>query len=118
MIDTDRFKLLGTYRTPRVRVGRVLACEARDCDVVVTGSSVEMTSRQSTAPLGKSCVCVSVSRVYRVAAAEYWSATGWTSWKWVICSGAMYVGLPPISPWNVAPLIRDFSYARASPKSA
>jgi hypothetical protein len=39
MTDADRFKLLGTYRTPRVRIGRVLACEARDCDVVVTGYS-------------------------------------------------------------------------------
>src|SRR4051812_21822769 len=37
MNDADRFKLLGTYRTPRVRVGSVLACEARDCDVIVTG---------------------------------------------------------------------------------
>jgi hypothetical protein len=39
MTDADRFRLLGTYRTPRVRVGRVLACEARDCDVIVTGYS-------------------------------------------------------------------------------
>jgi hypothetical protein len=37
MRDADRFKLLGTYRTPRVRLGRVLSCEARDCDVVVSG---------------------------------------------------------------------------------
>jgi transposase-like protein len=35
----DRFRLLGTYSTPRVRVGRVLTCEARDCDVIVTGFS-------------------------------------------------------------------------------
>ena len=39
MKDADRFKLLGTYRTPRVRVGRRLTCEVRDCDVVVTGYS-------------------------------------------------------------------------------
>lgn len=37
MTDADRFRLLGTYRTPRVRVGAVLTCEARDCDVIVTG---------------------------------------------------------------------------------
>jgi hypothetical protein len=37
MRDTDRFRLSGTYRTPRVRVGRVLSCEARDCDMIVTG---------------------------------------------------------------------------------
>jgi hypothetical protein len=39
MIDADRYRLLGTYRTPRVRVGRLLTCEARDCDVTVTGYS-------------------------------------------------------------------------------
>lgn len=37
MREADRFKLLGTYRTPRVRIGAVLSCEARDCDVVVVG---------------------------------------------------------------------------------
>jgi hypothetical protein len=37
MTDADRFDLLGKYTTPRVRVGRVLACEYRDRDVVVTG---------------------------------------------------------------------------------
>jgi hypothetical protein len=38
--DDDRFKLLyGPYRTPRVRVGEVLSCEYRDCDVIVTGFS-------------------------------------------------------------------------------
>jgi len=37
MRDADRFRLLGTYHTPRVRVRRVLSCEARDCDVIVSG---------------------------------------------------------------------------------
>jgi NUMOD3 motif len=37
MKDVDRFKLLGRYRTPRVRAGNVLSCEFRDCDVIVTG---------------------------------------------------------------------------------
>jgi len=36
MNDFERFKLLGTYKTPRVRIGTVLTCEARDCDVIVT----------------------------------------------------------------------------------
>ena len=36
MKAADRFKLLGTYSTPRVRVGRVLTCEAHDRDVIVT----------------------------------------------------------------------------------
>src|SRR5215212_3668539 len=49
MRDADRFRLLGTYRTPRVRVGRVLTCEARDCDVIVTGYS----SARIPWPLGR-----------------------------------------------------------------
>jgi hypothetical protein len=36
MTDRESFKLLGTYQTPRVRIGRVPACEARDCDAMVT----------------------------------------------------------------------------------
>jgi hypothetical protein len=39
MRDADRFKLLGTYRTPRLRVGAVLSCELRDADVIVVGYS-------------------------------------------------------------------------------
>jgi transposase-like protein len=39
MRDADRFKLLGTYTTPRVRIGERLTCEARDCDVIVVGYS-------------------------------------------------------------------------------
>jgi hypothetical protein len=35
--DADRFKLLGTYKTPRVRLGTVLSDEVRDGDVVVSG---------------------------------------------------------------------------------
>jgi hypothetical protein len=36
MKAAGRYRLLGTYRTPKVRVGTVLSCEARDCDVIVT----------------------------------------------------------------------------------
>jgi hypothetical protein len=37
MTDAERFKLLGTYKTPRVRIGTRLTCEA--CDVIVVGYS-------------------------------------------------------------------------------
>jgi len=37
MTDHDRIRLLGTYRTPRIRIGTVLTCEFRDCDVIVVG---------------------------------------------------------------------------------
>jgi hypothetical protein len=39
MRDADRFKLLGSYRTPRVRLGTVLSDEVRDDDVIVVGYS-------------------------------------------------------------------------------
>lgn len=39
MTDRERYKLLATYSTPRVRIGRVLSCESRDCDVIVVGYS-------------------------------------------------------------------------------
>jgi hypothetical protein len=39
MKDSDRFRLLGTYRTPRVKLGRILSCEYRDDDVIVVGYS-------------------------------------------------------------------------------
>jgi hypothetical protein len=35
----DRYRLRGTYRAPRVRVGSVLTCQVRGCLVVVTGFS-------------------------------------------------------------------------------
>jgi hypothetical protein len=37
VIDRDRFRLLGTYLTPRVRMGTLLSCEARDCEGIVVG---------------------------------------------------------------------------------
>ena len=39
MTDADPFRLLGSYKTPKVRTGLVLICEARDCDVIVVGYS-------------------------------------------------------------------------------
>ena len=40
MTDDDRRRLrFGPYRTPLVRIGRTLTCEARDADVLVVGYS-------------------------------------------------------------------------------
>lgn len=47
MKDADRFRLLRTYRTPRICIGTVLSCEARDDDVMVVGYSDARTPRQS-----------------------------------------------------------------------
>jgi hypothetical protein len=40
MTDSDRFRLLGSYRTPRFRLGQLVADEANDRDVVIVGLSV------------------------------------------------------------------------------
>jgi hypothetical protein len=37
---SDRFELLGTYRTAKVRISSVLSCEFRDDDVIVVGYTV------------------------------------------------------------------------------
>ncbi|HEX3150425.1 MAG TPA: hypothetical protein VHR66_20270 [Gemmataceae bacterium] len=37
--QADRSSLVGNHTTPRVRIGRRLTCEARDCDVIGTGYS-------------------------------------------------------------------------------
>jgi hypothetical protein len=37
MRDADRYRLMGTYRTPGVRLKAVLSCEHKDRDVVVVG---------------------------------------------------------------------------------
>ena len=47
MDDAERFRLLGKYRTPRFRLGRVVMCEVRG-EVVITG----MTDARIPWPLG------------------------------------------------------------------
>jgi hypothetical protein len=46
----DRFHLLGTYTTPRGRIGHGLTCAARDCDLMV----VDYVSGHIPWPLGPS----------------------------------------------------------------
>ena len=44
MDDADRFRLLGTYRTPRFRIGRTVFCEVRGA-MVITGRDPKPTER-------------------------------------------------------------------------
>jgi hypothetical protein len=48
MDDSERFRLLGKYRTPRFRIGRKVFCEVRD--MTITG----MTDAPIPWPMGKS----------------------------------------------------------------
>jgi hypothetical protein len=48
MDDADRFRLIGTYRTPRFRIGQRVRCLVRG-EVIITG----MTDTPITWPIGK-----------------------------------------------------------------
>ena len=44
MEETERFRLLGKYRTPRFRIGRTVFCEVRGA-MVITGRDPKPTER-------------------------------------------------------------------------
>lgn len=48
MHDAERFRLLGKYRTPRLRIGRTVVCEVRG-EMVISG----MTDAPIPWPVGK-----------------------------------------------------------------
>jgi hypothetical protein len=48
MEDSERFRLLGKYRTPRFRIGRTVFCEVRG-EMVITA----MTDAPIPGPVGK-----------------------------------------------------------------
>src|SRR5262249_53558701 len=90
MNDADRFRLLGRYHTPRVRIGTVLSCEARDCDVVVVGYSGgripwPIGRRKGSGSLGL-IVFGGLAKAVRRESAQavgHWWGTGRSSvWRW------------------------------------
>src|SRR5690349_15072022 len=92
MRDADRFRLLGTYTTPRVRVRAVLACEARDCDVVA--SAIGYTDARIPWPVGRRkgapargpILYGDLARAVRTesnqAVCHWFGVTPWTVSKW------------------------------------
>jgi hypothetical protein len=91
MTDADRSTLRRTYRTPRVRVGAVLFCEARGRDMIVTG----MTAAPVRWPVGRTrgepgwpapIVCgglaAAVRREAAQAVARAWGVSRQTVSKW------------------------------------
>jgi hypothetical protein len=91
MTDPDRYQLLGTYRTPRVRHGRRLTCEARGPVVVIgltdaplpwpvcrgIGRSSGRTSLVVTGGLAEA-----VRRESAQAVAHWWGVSVVTVSKW------------------------------------
>jgi hypothetical protein len=87
----DRFRLLfGPYRTPRVGIGRVLTCEARDDDVIVTGYSDGRISWPVGRRRGKGASTLvvygrladAIRRESNQAVAYWWGVTPQTVTKW------------------------------------
>jgi hypothetical protein len=90
LTDADRFRLLGTYRTPRVRLGEILSCESRDCDVIVVG----YTDGRIPWPLGRrpgfgapglilfGALADAVRRESNQAVGYWWGATEKVVTKW------------------------------------
>ena len=99
MHDADRYKLLGTYRTPRVRV--VLSCEARDCDVIVTGYSDaripwplgRQRGRSARALVVYGGLAEAVRRESNVAVCHWFGITPQTVSKW-----RKALGVEPANP--------------------
>src|SRR5262245_47938132 len=87
MNDADRFRLLGTYRTPRFRYGRPVVCEVRG-EVTVCG----LSAGPIPWPVGKrgrakalivySGLARAVRRESELAVARWWGVTPQTVWKW------------------------------------
>lgn len=90
MKDSERFRLIGTYKPLRVKIGTVLSCEFRDCDVVVTGYS----DGKITWPIGSAkgiraktlVICGDLAEAIRKesnqAVCYWWGVTPQTVTKW------------------------------------
>jgi hypothetical protein len=88
MDDADRFRLLGTYRTPRFRIGQRVRCLVRG-EVIITG----MTEAPIPWPLAKGGrgrhslvvykgLARAVHRESEQAICQWWGVRTTTVWKW------------------------------------
>ncbi len=87
MHPADRFRLLGTYRTPRFRYGRTVRCAVRgEVEVVSLHEApipwpVGQRGRAKSLVVYKDLACA-VRRESEVAVAHQWGVTGQTVGKW------------------------------------
>jgi hypothetical protein len=88
MDDTERFRSLGRYRTPRFRYGRKVLCEVRG-EVAITG----MTDAPIPWPIGKrgrgrhslvvsKGLAKAIRRESEQAICRWWGVCPTTVWKW------------------------------------
>jgi hypothetical protein len=87
MNDSDRYRLLGTYRTPRFRYGDVAFCAVRGAVMLVGLSSGRIPwpvgqrgSARSLAVFGG--LAEAVRRESAVAISHWWGVTAQTVTKW------------------------------------
>src|SRR6516164_8140106 len=88
MDDTERFRLLGKYQTPRFRIGQKVRCQVRG-EVVITG----MTDAPIPWPIAKGGrgrhslvvykgLARAVQRESEQAICYWWGVRTTTVWKW------------------------------------
>jgi hypothetical protein len=87
MENTERFRLLGTYRTPRFRIGQRVCCQVRG-EVIITG----MTDTPIPWPIGKvgrgrspvvyKGLAKAIRRESNLAVCHWWGITPQTVSKW------------------------------------
>jgi hypothetical protein len=87
MDDAERFRLLGTYRTPRFRIGQRVRCLVRG-EVIITG----MTHAPMPWPIGKvrqgralvvyKGLAKAIRRELNQAVCHWWGITPQTVSKW------------------------------------
>jgi hypothetical protein len=91
MVDRERVKLLfGPYRSPRIAIGHVLDCEARDCDVIVVNYSIaripwpvgHRRDRGARSLVVYGRLADAVRRESNQAVAYWWGVTPQTVTKW------------------------------------
>src|SRR5262245_4370157 len=93
MNDSDRFRLIGTYKTPRVRLGRWVRCALRG-EVEV----VEYTDAPIPWPVGKADahksiivfkdLVTAIKRESAQAVGYWWGVKSHTVWRWRKALGA------------------------------
>jgi hypothetical protein len=87
MNDADRFRLLGTYRTPRFRYGQTVRCEVRGEVVIVGLLDGPIPWPVGKRGRGKSLVVYrglarAVRRESEQAVAHWWGVSVWRVWQW------------------------------------
>jgi hypothetical protein len=87
MDEATRFRLLGNYGTPRVRIGRIVRCQIRG-EVKVVGFTdapipwPQGKTRRHPAIIVYADLAKAIRRESEQAVAHWWGVDAQTVWKW------------------------------------